>query len=210
MAAAYTSTINGYDYDFDYEDQRIDVDASLTTIPVVDVYDAIKEAQANLIGIVYPVIAHAEGLTDLDESIQTYITVILQDNWALNSLKSSGFVIINGGNLVRSDSGLIVRENPLITYFNQTSQAGVVFTIATGSGLSTEEHNQLLSIPTETITESRFVDLTFNKTNTIEGTETSKRITSYKAGTVDGSEIDVNVTYDSEDEYALPESEEVQ
>lgn len=208
MSVAYTATVSGYDYGFDFEDQRIDVDASLSVIAVINLYTAIKEAQANLVGIVYPVVAHAEGLTNLDDETKTFITVILQDNWAVNSLRSSGFVMINGGNLVRADGSLIVRENPLITYFNQTSQAGVVFTVSVGSGLSTEEHNKLMAIPEDAITEDKFVDLQFNKTNTVAGTGINKRITGYAAGS--GGEVVVNVTYDSDDEYALPTSEEVQ
>lgn len=75
-----------------------------------------------------------------------------------------------------------------------------------GSALTEEEHDFLMSL----VCEARLQDLLFNRSNTITGTGTTKRISAYKAGTVaGGGEVDVSVTYDSGGEYALPASEEV-
>lgn len=126
MAVTYTATVSGLTYGFDFIDQRIDVDALITKCEVTNLWTAIKEAQASVEGIVYPQIATAEGLTALSTGISTFLTVSLLEGWELNTLKSSGKFEVAGGNLVRADEADPFRDNPLITYLNNLSQAGVV------------------------------------------------------------------------------------
>ena len=126
MAVLYTATVSGFTYGFDFLDQRIDVDALLTTCDANNLWTAIKEAQASTQGIIYGQVATAEGLTPLSTGISTFLTVSLQDYWELNTLKSSGKFEIAGGNVVRADEADPFRDNPLITYINNLSQAGVV------------------------------------------------------------------------------------
>ena len=150
MAVIFTTSVAGYTYGFDFEDQRIDVDATLSRMPVGDCWTAIKQAEASIEGMVYDQIAVAEGLTALSTGITTYLTVALLDNWETNTLLSSGKFEVIGGNLVRQDEEDPFRDNPLITYINNLSQAGVVATVSTGSGLSPEQ------------------DATLNKVNALE------------------------------------------
>lgn len=199
MAVSLTVTVGGYDYGFDFEDQRIDIDATLSTISVEDLYDAIKSAQEDVVGVVYPTIALAEGKTSLGSGSYTYLTVILQGDWKFNSLKTSGFVIITGGNCVRSDGGMIVKENPLITYFNQTSQAGVLVESGT-SGLTPTESATLSAIQSTMLTLSRWKSLFFKRTNTVSG----GKVTQYVAGDVSEEQVTVAVAYDGDD---IPTSE---
>ena len=64
-----------------------------------------------------------------------------------------------------------------------------------GSALTQDEHDFLMSL----VCEARMQDLLFNRSNTITGTGSSKRITGYKAGTVaGGGEVDVTIEYDAD------------
>jgi hypothetical protein len=225
MGVAYIATVGGMEYGFDFEDQRIDVDDRVTRLSVYDLYAAIKDAQDSEPGISYPVIADASGLDELSEGITTFITVKLF-GWEVNTLKVSGKFEVAGGNLIRSDGQDPFRDNPLITYINFISQAGVRATFSTGSGLSAEQNAKLMAIPTVTLTAeeaaqlaavdtragviegivtaiqaaqltaSRFISLMFRRSNTVAG----DKITQYRAG----DELDVAVTYNAQ---GIPTSE---
>ena len=133
MAVDYTATVSGKDYGFDFEDTRIDVDATLDTLDVQDLYTAIKDAQASNVGIVYETIANGEGLATLSTGIQTFLTVTLFSTWEVNTLKTSGKFEVRGGNLIRQDGADPFRDNPLVTYIAFLSQAGVLATSSGGS-----------------------------------------------------------------------------
>lgn len=195
---------------FDFTTQIISCENTIITLEIQELVNACREAEYSEKGVSFPKICNASGkeYLDVDNGVQVGITIVLLDGWVIYTERSSGVFKVIGGNLVQVSGGDPFEPNPLVTYVNIQSAASTVVSVSSGSGLSTAEHNKLMAIPEETITEERYIDLAFNRTNIIEGTETSKRITSYKAGKVD--EIDVNVTYDSSDEYALPESEEVQ
>lgn len=126
MAVIYTATVGGLDYGFDFADQRIDVDALITTCDATNLWTAIKDAQGSVEGVVYSQVATAEGLTALSTGISTFLTISLLDTWEINTLKPSGKFEIAGGNVVRADEEDPFRDNPLITYINNLSQAGVV------------------------------------------------------------------------------------
>jgi len=125
VAIQYTAVILSKSYGFDFIDKRIDIDATLDELNVNDLYDAIQEAQASEQGITFPTIATAEGLTTLSAGILTFITVSLLSTWEINTLKSSGTFTVIGGNLVRADEAPPFRENPLVTFINNLSQAGI-------------------------------------------------------------------------------------
>jgi len=151
MAVAYTATISGYDYGFDFEDQRIDIDDEIAKESVERLWRAIQEAQASSVGIVFPEIATGSGLDTLSDGITTYLTVKLLDEWEINTLRVTGKFEVAGGNLIRADGEDPFRDNPLITYINFISQAGIRTTYSTGSGLSTEEHDKLMALKSTTL-----------------------------------------------------------
>lgn len=151
MAVIYTATVDGNSYGFDFVDKRIDIDASLSSVSVGDLWDAIQDAQASTEGIPYDEIATAEGLTTLSTGVSTFLTVAFNSTWEINTLLSSGKFEVNGGNLVRVDNDDPFRDNPLITYINNLSQAGVVAIAETGtSGLTPSESAQLSAIASDT------------------------------------------------------------
>ena len=142
MAVDYTVVLSGKTYGFDFEDTRIDIDATLDQLDVVVLYDAIKEAQGSEVGIAYNTIADGSGLDSLATSIKSFLTLTLQGTWELNSLKSSGKFEVLGGNLIRADGADVFRDNPLITYLAYFSQAGVLVEGKGGSAAITEADKQ--------------------------------------------------------------------
>lgn len=176
MAVVLTVTVDSYDYGFDFVDSRIDIDASLDSVNVNKLWDAIQEAMAHEQGVIYDVIATAEGTTTLSAGIATFLTVSLQDQWEINTLKSSGKFQVEGGNLVRADEEDPFRDNPLITYINNLSQAGIIATVATGSGLSSEQDAAISAIKAKTdsltFTRSGNVDANIQYVNDVAVTGT--------------------------------------
>jgi len=143
MAVDYTATVGGKSYGFDFEDQRIDVDATVSNLDVSNLYTAIKEAQASEVGIVYSTIASGEGLAVLSSGIKTFLTVTLFVAWEVNTLKSSGKFEVSGGNLIRTDGADPFRDNSNITYIAFLSQAGVLS--ETGVSGLTDDESTILS-----------------------------------------------------------------
>ncbi len=147
MSVVYTATVSGKTYGFDFDDQRIDVDATLNSMLVTDLYTAIKLAQASTEGISYPVIADGSGRNVLGAGVETYLTVTLKDNWEVLTLKATGKFEVFGGNLIRDDQGNPFRDNALITYISFMSQAGIATQVETGvSGLTPAESDQLADV----------------------------------------------------------------
>lgn len=175
---AYVATVDGYDYTFDFADQRIDIDSGLDTVNVINLYTAIKEAQASEEGAASPIIAKGTGLDSLSATTQTYLTVKLYNNWEVNSLKSSGKVEIESGNLIRNDGEDPFRDNSSITYISYAAQAGVLVTGASG-GLTTEEHDQLMAILTATQWRTA---VGVESDNTIDGELLAAKIKAIAAG----------------------------
>ena len=139
MAIAYTATVSGFDYGFDFVDQDIEIDSGVDSLPVEDFYTAIKEAQASEAGIVFEPISYASGLDELDEGIQTFITVSLEDEWEVKTLKTSGKFTTRGGNIVKDNKKDPFLDNPNVTYIGFFSQAGVKTTTEVGSGVNEED-----------------------------------------------------------------------
>lgn len=133
MAVALTITKNGNDYGFDFEDSRIDVDANVENLNVGELYTAIQDAQDDVVAMPYAKIANASGRDTLVTGVRTFLTVSLLGVWEVNTLRTSGKFTVSGGNLIRLDGEDPFRDNPLITYINLLSQAGVLVTDSGGS-----------------------------------------------------------------------------
>lgn len=231
MSVEYVYIGNLGNITLDFTTQIISCEDTISTLEIQELIDACREAEYSTFGIAFPKICNASGkdYLDVDNGVQVGITIVLLDGWVVYTERSSGVFKVIGGNLVQVSGGDPFEPNPLVTYVNIQSAASTVVSVSSGSGLSTAEHNQLMAIPTETLTteqegkidtlvieqegqltEARYIDL-LNRRNTISGTETSKRITESIAGTATGGgEVTMSVMYDSDDEYALPISEEVQ
>ena len=126
MAVGYSVTISTIDFGFDFENQVIEIPNTVDQLAVIDLYTAIKDAQASEVGIVFPVIGTGEGLATLGVGIQTYLTLSLKDGWKISSLKTGGIFEVIGGNITKPDASQPFVNNPLVTYFAYYSQAGLV------------------------------------------------------------------------------------
>jgi hypothetical protein len=133
---------------FLYEDQIISVQNTINILTAQELIDSIRQAEDNQVGVQSGTIATASGKDALTESTFTGITVTLLEGWTIYSQKSSGSFSVADGNIIRHDGTTPFYPNTSITYQQVLTQGGVLFHTSSGSGLSTEEHNQLMALPT--------------------------------------------------------------
>jgi hypothetical protein len=156
MARIYEYTgLYGY-IKFDFDDQIIYVEDTISSLEIQELLNASREAEYSALGMSFPKICNASGKDYLDyiNGVQVGITFVLLEDWKIYSEKLSGVFKVLGGNLIQVSGGDPFIANVLITYINILSAASTIVQISTGSGLSTEEHNHLLSIPAETLTDT--------------------------------------------------------
>lgn len=197
MAVTHTYTGTTGDITIDFTNQEINCESSIATLEIQELLDACREAEYSTTGMAYPKICNASGkeYLDVDNGVQVGVTFVLLDNWLVYSEKISGVFRVLGGNLVQVSGGDPFKENAALTYINILSAAGTIVTVSSGSGLSTAEHNQLMSLADE----NRTKELLYNRQNTIAG----GKITGYLAG----GDTQVEVAYDGS---GIPESETIQ
>jgi hypothetical protein len=153
MASFSTCSIPGKgDLKFYWVDQEIWAENTISTITAQELIDCIREVEDTVRGISNGSIANAAGKDDLGGDIATAITLTLLENWVIYSEKSSGFFTVKGGNIIRHDATTPFKSNVNVTYQQILFQGGVIATTNAGSGLSTDEHNQLMSLSTATDT----------------------------------------------------------
>jgi hypothetical protein len=167
MAVTYTYTGTDDTIVIDFTNQEINVGSGFDTLEVQEVNDAIREAEASAIGCAFSSICDTSGKESLDvtNGVTVGITLELLESWLIYSEKTSGTFRVIGGNLLQSGGGDPFKPNPLVTYINIQSAASTIVQVSTGSGLSTAEHNQLMAIPTETLTSAESTALDTINTN---------------------------------------------
>lgn len=121
-------------FTFDFVTSSIDVDSGFVTVSCIDLYNAIKEAQASQEGIIYDKIATASGLQDLGGGVLVGITVELLANWQLNFPAGNYIAKVSGGNLVGGPGGdPIAYSAGVQTLLIQSAASRVVNTSGGGS-----------------------------------------------------------------------------
>ena len=137
---------------FDFDSEIISCSPETTTIDIQDLINGCRQAEYSQKGIAYGVVANASGKDYLDTNngVQVGITIVLLGSWRVYTEKTTGVFRVVGGNLVQVSGGDPFEPNPLVTYVNIQSAASTIVQVSTGSGLSTEEHNQLMAIATKT------------------------------------------------------------
>lgn len=236
-AYRYTYNYTSGDMVFDFIDEIIYCEDTITVLDMQGLTNGCREAEDSWVGIEFPSICEAEGKTDLDQltGVQVGITLKLLGDWRIYSEKTSGKFVATAGNLVQGGPNLggdPFEPNPLVNYISIQSAASTIVSVSSGSGLSTEEHNRLMAIPTVTLTPEQDAKLTAIPEDTLEADEraqlmgistdellteqrakellinrnntiSNRRIVQYVAG----GDTTVNVTYDAD---GIPSSEQMQ
>lgn len=127
MAVTHTETVNGTDYGFDFDDQEIEVEAGVASSSAADLKEAIRAAEASVVGIVWPDIVDTANPVVLTASTSTFLVNKLLDMWKILSLSVSGTFTVEDGNTVSDADGIdIFAPNVNVTLVNNTSAAGVL------------------------------------------------------------------------------------
>ena len=92
-------------FTFDFDANCINVDSGATDVLCLDLYTAIKEAQASEIGIPHDIIAVGSGLNELAAGVQTGLTIELVGDWQICFPAGNYIARVGGGNLIGGPGG---------------------------------------------------------------------------------------------------------
>lgn len=134
--------------EFDHPNHLINITSPQNTLSCQELIDAIRTEEANATGIMYPQIATASGKEDLGSGVSVGMTVNLVDPWQVKFWAGNYIAKIAGGNLVGGLSGDPVAYSAGVQVLLVQSAASTIVTQSTGSGLSAEEHDKLMAVPT--------------------------------------------------------------
>jgi hypothetical protein len=132
-------------YLFDFENQIINITSPQTDVDIQELINEIRTQEATEQGIAYGKIADASGKEDLGGSVVELL------GWQLKFWEGSYIAKISGGNLVGGISGDPVAYSAGVQTLLIQSAASTVVQVSSGSGLSIEEHNQLMALDTDAI-----------------------------------------------------------
>ena len=135
MAVSFTTVIGTTTYGFDWVEQHIEVESGVTEVMAADLKQAIHDAQDGTEGISFPPIATFYNPVILTGTSSTFLNIVLNDQWRIQSLSTSGTLTVGDGNVVNVNNGIdIFVANPLVSMVNNVSASGVLVT--GGSGLT--------------------------------------------------------------------------
>lgn len=180
MAIALTVTVGTTDYSFDWVAQTIWIESGVQGVTGADLKQAIGDAQDSVIGMAFPQICVNFNPVVLTATTSTFLNVVLEDQWRINSFSPNGFLVMGTANIVNVNNGIDIFEiNAQVSFINNTSAAGVLVT-GNGSGLDVEQAAQLLEL-----WQSQRLDPLNPKTTHEDGTMTfaGKTITPVTTGT---------------------------
>ncbi len=92
-------------FTFDFGTGLIQVDAGTTDFDVIELYAAVRDAQASEEGVLYGRIAAGSGLVALGGGVQVGITVELLESWQLRFAEGAYIARVTAGNLVGGPGG---------------------------------------------------------------------------------------------------------
>jgi hypothetical protein len=130
-------------YQFNFEDQIIDITSPQVEVVVQDLLNLIREAEYSDRGMAYPKIADATGKDSLGGGVSTGITATLMPDWQVRFWAGSYVASITGGNLVGGLNGEPVAFTAGVQVKLVQSAASTL--IAGGSALTQTEHDQLMT-----------------------------------------------------------------
>ena len=149
MAVEFVATVGTTDYSFDWITEEITIEAGVTEVSAADLKQAIHDAQdEGGSGMTRSQIAVNGNPVVLTASSSTFLNVILQGGWKINSFAIVGTLTVGDGNVVHITDGIdIFGPNVFVNFVNNTSSAGVYVTGA-GAGMTVEQATQLAEVYT--------------------------------------------------------------
>ena len=133
--------------EFDHTNHLINITSPQNTLSCQDLLNAIRTEEASATGIWYDQIATASGKEDLGSGVNVGITVNLIEPWQVKFWSGNYIAKIAGGNLVGGLSGDPVAYSAGVQVLLVQSAASTIVTQSTGSGLSAEQNDKLMSLP---------------------------------------------------------------
>jgi len=137
-------------YLFDFGTKLIHILSPQTEVDIQDLLDEIRTQEATEKGITYGKIADASGKEVLGGSVSVGVTLELL-GWQIKFWEGNYIAKVAGGNLVGGVSGDPVAYSAGVQTLLIQSAASTVVQVSTGSGLSSEEHDQLMGLDTDTV-----------------------------------------------------------
>lgn len=134
--------------EFDHTNHLINITSPQNTLSCQELINAIREEEASSTGIMYPQIATASGKEDLGAGVTVGMTVNLISPWQVKFWAGNYIAKVAGGNLVGGLGGDPIAYSAGVQVLLVQSAASTIVTQSTGSGLSADEHDKLMSIPT--------------------------------------------------------------
>jgi hypothetical protein len=134
--------------EFDHTQHLINIMSPQNTLSCQDLLDAIRTEEASATGINYPQIASASGKEDLGSGVNVGMTVALIEPWQVKFWAGNYIAKVAGGNLVGGLGGDPIAYSAGVQVLLVQSAASTIVTQSTGSGLSAEEHDALMAVPT--------------------------------------------------------------
>lgn len=130
------------DLEFNFTNSVITAENTINDLTAQELANAIRYAEEELLAMSFDSIAKMAGKSDLGSSVVTGIVIELL-GWKIVSGKSSGSFTLKDGTITETSSGTEVFDiNTLVSQINLATVGGII--TSTGSGLSTEEHSQLM------------------------------------------------------------------
>lgn len=117
---------------FEFDEDCIEVDPGVTDLECIDLYAAIKEAQASEEGITHEPIARGTGLNTLAAGVTTGLTVELVGNWQICFPAGNYIARVGGGNLIGGPGGDPIAYSAGVQTLLIQSAASTVVTGGTG------------------------------------------------------------------------------
>ncbi len=163
-------------FTFDYAADRIQVDAAVADVDVIELYAAIRDAQATEEGILHGPIASGSGLVDLGGGVQVGITVQLLGGWQLRFAEGAYIARVTSGNLVGGPGGNPIAYSAGVQTLLIQSAASTVVTVSeAGAGsapTASENAAAVWSAASRALTSTVVSDVRYVNGIQIDGTGT--------------------------------------
>lgn len=163
-------------FTFDFTASIIQVDDGVTSVDVIDLYDAVKEARASEEGVLYDEIAEGSGLVSLGGGVSVGITVNLVGSWQVRFAAGAYIARVTNGNLVGGPGGDPIAYTAGVQVLLIQSAASTVVTVSeSGAGsapTASENAAAVWSAASRALTSTVVSDVRYVNGIQIDGTGT--------------------------------------